>query len=463
VGILGTGLRKSLSIYNTFTRWRAFFAHTTLSVLSAVNELLSTWYAEGWATMSVPIIDLSKALNGATPAQRAQVLMELRHALLNIGFLYLVNHSVPASTVSDLLGILPPLFTLPEEAKQEVALVKSPAFLGYSSFGGETTAGKQDQREQFEFANEGPPFQKGGQEDPPLHTKLLGRNQWPGVDDVSQLTLAHGSQLPREKVKMVVERYIEALQDLSEQFLGLVEEALELDTGILQGFTHAQDRLKLVHYRSESQQSTQDDGPQSNGQTTVAVTNGTYIQGVGPHKDSSGWMTFLLQTQPVLSPESKKPALTGKGLQVLTKSGEWLDVPPIPGSFVVNMGQAFEVVTNGLCKATTHRVLLPLTQEGYDRYSVPFFQGVRPERTKADFRSLWGTFESRRQKWALAKGEEGLVGKESAEAQSVDSPFLKGRYDTWGEAQLRTKIRSHRDVGRRWYPDVFDRYLHDDA
>ena len=150
-------------------------------------------------------------------------------------------------------------------------------------------------------------------------------------------------------------------------------------------------------------------------------------------------MTFLLQ--------ASDPSI--KGLQVLDKDGCWLDVPPIPGTLVINMGQAFEVVTNGVCKATTHRVLLP--PGDYDRYSVPFFQGVRPELTKSDLRVLWDHFDHKR--WRT---------RESSEGKLIDSPFLTGRYDTWGEAQLRTKIRSHRDVGRRHYADVFEKYVNDD-
>lgn len=133
----------------------------------------------------------------------------------------------------------------------------------------------------------------------------------------------------------------------------------------------------------------------------------------------------------------------------MTKDGNWIDVPPVPGTLVVNMGQAFEVVTNGVCKATTHRVLLP--PGDYDRYSVPYFQGVRPELTKEDMKRLWGHFEPRN--WDT---------KESVEGQRIDSPFLRGEYETWGEAQLRTKIRSHRDVGKKWYQEVYDKYVSDD-
>ena len=209
------------------------------------------------------------------------------------------------------------------------------------------------------------------------------------------------------------------MTELSERFLRLVAEALSLDPEILFSFLSEQHRLKLVHYPA----------------STPNVDSNT--QGVGPHKDSSGWWTFLLQASPP----------TVKGLQALNKTGEWIDVPVIEDTFVVNIGQAFEVVTHGVCKATTHRVLSGPSE----RYSVPFFQGVRGSLTKEE---AVGTLQDH---FAIYN-----TPSEASEGVSVDSPFLKGRYDTWGESQLRTKIRSHRDVGQRFYADVFDSYINDD-
>lgn len=168
-----------------------------------------------------------------------------------------------------------------------------------------------------------------------------------------------------------------------------------------------------------------------------ASANGT-DQGVGPHKDSSGWWTFLLQASP--------PHI--KGLQVLNKRGDWIDVPNIPGTFVVNIGQGFEVVTNGVCKATTHRVV----SGPEERYSIPFFQGMRRDLTK---REAVGTLKKH------FECEKFVFGDESAEGRDIDSAFLRGKYDTWGETQLRTKIRSHQDVGKKFYGDVFEKYMND--
>ncbi|KAK2735069.1 hypothetical protein FQN57_001349 [Myotisia sp. PD_48] len=353
----------------------------------------------------IPIIDLSQACD---PLKKPRLLEQLRHALIHVGFLYVLNHGVSDSVISGLVRLLPELFNLPLDAKAEIALSNSPHFLGYSSVGAETTGGKTDKREQVEFATE---LKAPDDESSPLYERLRGPNQWP-------------SKLP--PVRPAVEDYIRELTALGERFLELVAEALDLPRQAFFPFLSDQHRLKLVRYP----------GIPLPPCTSVVPA----VQGVGPHKDSSGWWTFLLQASP---PEIK-------GLQVLNKNGDWIDVPVIPDTFVVNIGQAFEVVTNGLCKATTHRVLICGQQ---DRYSVPFFQGVRRDLTKAE---ALETLKERLKQHHVRESQE------SDEGMQIDSAFLKGKYDTWGESQLRTKIRSHQDVGRRFYPEVCDKYLNDD-
>ncbi|CAH0016869.1 unnamed protein product [Clonostachys rhizophaga] len=351
--------------------------------------------------INIPRIDLS--LPG-----HDQLLSDLRYALTEVGFLYIENHGVPTNLISDLKNALPRLFSISPESKAEVALENSPHFLGYSGDGAETTAGKSDRREQFEFATE---LDATWKEGVPLRERLRGPNSWP-------------SAYP--ELRPIVETYIRELTALGERFLRLVAEALFLPQDTFLPFLSDQHRLKLVHYPA-----LEDPGAES--------------QGVGPHKDSSGWWTFLLQASP--------PHI--KGLQVLNKSGNWVDVPVIPDSLVVNIGQAFEVVTHGVCKATTHRVL----GGSLERFSVPFFQGVRRDLTKAEALDPLREHFLKRPEFRFQKGS---VASESDEGRGIDSAFLKGKYDTWGESQLRTKIRSHRDVGKRFYGDVFEKYVNDD-
>ena len=60
------------------------------------------------------------------------------------------------------------------------------------------------------------------------------------------------------------------------------------------------------------------------------------------------------------------------GLQVLNNQGEWIKAKPIPGTFVVNIGDFLMRMSNGRLKSTVHRVYNRTTQ---DRLSMPFFLG----------------------------------------------------------------------------------------
>ncbi len=98
---------------------------------------------------AVPVLDYSLVDSLAT---KGRFLDQLRHALINVGFLYLSNHPVPQADIEQLIDYIPKLFDLPQEAKDKIRMSNSPHFLGYSSFGTEFTKAAVDQREQFDFA-----------------------------------------------------------------------------------------------------------------------------------------------------------------------------------------------------------------------------------------------------------------------------------------------------------------------
>jgi len=77
---------------------------------------------------------------------------------------------------------------------------------------------------------------------------------------------------------------------------------------------------------------------------------------LGYHTDP-GTITLLLQDD------------TG-GLQTQDRSGNWIDVPPEPGTIVVNLADAVQVQTNDRWRAAVHRVV-PMTTER--RFSIPYF------------------------------------------------------------------------------------------
>lgn len=205
---------------------------------------------------------------------------------------------------------------------------------------------------------------------------------------------------------------------LSTTFTSLIAEALHMPPTAFDRFfdKDQQHKLKIVKYPD------------------VASLPENQQQGVGPHKDSM-LTSYLLQ------------ASHHRGLQAQNLNGEWIDCPPIPGTLVVAIGQGLEALTHGVCASTTHRVLSPAVGEG-PRFSIPFFQGV----------SYDATFESVNVPKDVLKIKEELVEKRGGERRDdVEFTFTKGRWGHLGEATLTNRIRSHPDVGERWYPEILAR------
>ncbi|KAL5710307.1 aminocyclopropanecarboxylate oxidase [Ranunculus cassubicifolius] len=68
------------------------------------------------------------------------------------------------------------------------------------------------------------------------------------------------------------------------------------------------------------------------------------VKGLRAHTDAGG-IILLFQDDKV------------SGLQLL-KDGQWIDVPPMRHSIVINLGDQLEVITNGKYKSVEHRVLI---------------------------------------------------------------------------------------------------------
>ena len=68
----------------------------------------------------------------------------------------------------------------------------------------------------------------------------------------------------------------------------------------------------------------------------------------------------------------------GKGLQVMTNQGKWIDAIAEPDELIINMGDMMSRLTNNKLKSTLHRVVNPPRSSwGSSRYSIPFF--MHPE------------------------------------------------------------------------------------
>lgn len=206
------------------------------------------------------------------------------------------------------------------------------------------------------------------------------------------------------------------MSKLSTDFTSLIAESLNLPSSVFDRFfdKDQQHKLKIIKYPD-----------------TAALPSSNQTQGVGPHKDSM-LTSYLLQVPPHM------------GLQAQNLRGDWIDCPPIPFTLVVAIGQGLEALTHGVCKSTTHRVRSPQAGLG-PRYSIPFFQGVSYDAT---FESVDIPAE------ILAMRDERLKQRGGTRIDDVEFTFTKGRWAHLGEATLVNRIKSHVDVGERWYPEI---------
>ncbi|GAB2218443.1 hypothetical protein Droror1_Dr00001666 [Drosera rotundifolia] len=100
--------------------------------------------------------------------------------------------------------------------------------------------------------------------------------------------------------------------------------------------------------------------------------------GVGRHSDVSA-LTVLLQDD------------VG-GLYVKSPEGDaWIHVPPTTGALVINIGDAFQIISNGQYKSIEHRVI---TNPNQNRVSVASFAAPLPDETIGPLSEVLETGES---------------------------------------------------------------------
>jgi isopenicillin N synthase-like dioxygenase len=134
-----------------------------------------------------------------------------------------------------------------------------------------------------------------------------------------------------------MERYVAEMTGLARLVLALVAAALEVPRDELMAhFVKPTTFLRLLHYPPQ---------PEEDG-----------LFGSAPHTDY-GFITLLAQDD------------LG-GLEVRNRAGEWIAAPPIPGTFVMNVGDILARWSNDRFVSTPHRVI---NRSGRERYSQPFF------------------------------------------------------------------------------------------
>ena len=330
------------------------------------------------ADLSLPILDLSRL--DAGPEAAAEFRADLRTATHDVGFFYLTGTGISPALEQRLLTVAREFFALPEADKLAIENVKSPHFRGYTRVGGERTQGRVDWREQIDI---GPEREAITDASSPDYARLIGPNLWPAA---------------QPELREVVSEWHDHLSGVARRLLRAWALALGADESYFdQHFGEPSTLIKIVRYPGKD-----DPTPQ---------------QGVGAHKDS-GVLT-LLWVEP------------GKGGLQVERDGAWVDAPPVPGAFVVNIGELLEYATQGYLIATNHRVISPKYPE--DRISVPFF--FNP------------ALDAR-----LPVIE--LTAELAAEARGVTQDPANPIHALYGENALKSRLRAHPDVAAIHHADL---------
>ena len=275
---------------------------------------------------AIPVVDL-----GTT--DRKSIADDIHRACRDTGFFYVVNHGIPQALIDAQFTAAKRFFDLPLDEKLALHMKKSPSTAGYEPTGGQALDSQDDK------ADKAPPDLKEsfycGLElapDHPLALKKIrtfGHNQWPELTGFREQMLS----------------YHEALSALGDRLHGLLAMSLDMPADWFKQFhAPASATLRLIKYPPQPR-------------------NAAFNQiGAGAHTDWGG-VTILAQDD------------VG-GLEVRTVQGDWIEAPPIPGTFVINLGDLMARWTNGLYMSNMHRVLNNTTDR--DRYSIPFFYSPFP-------------------------------------------------------------------------------------
>ncbi|KAL2788537.1 hypothetical protein BJX66DRAFT_252583 [Aspergillus keveii] len=319
------------------------------------------------AAKEPPIIDFAP-FYGPDSIKKDNLIRELRQACEEFGFFQLVNHGIPSDLQDSILAQSKKFFDLPIQVKEGYSKDTNPFNRGYERL----------RAQKFEKRTRGD-LKEGF---------YLGKNR--GIDeaDVVARKFGQGPNIyPHElgtEFRDVVETYHAALTALAEGILRMLARTLDLDEDVFGGFVETPVAvLRLLHYPPQP------------------ADAGEMERGIGAHTDF-GAVTILLQDR------------TG-GLQVWNNlSSTWVDVTPIPGAYVVNLGNMMMRWTSDRYLSNLHRVI---NTSGKERFSVPFFFSGNPDYT---IRCL-----------PSCRGEQGAKYPPVA----VDE-WMRGRYaDTYGKGE----------------------------
>jgi isopenicillin N synthase-like dioxygenase len=269
----------------------------------------------------LPIIDVAGLASDA--ADRRAVGTRLRAACLDKGFFYIRNHGIAQPLVDAVFAEAAAFFALPVDGKAAVDKARSTANRGYEPLRAQTLepGAPPDLKEGFYIGPE------HAADDPRVVAGKFnhGANQWPA---------------DRPGFRTAMEAYFAEMLALGDRLMRGLALSLDLPDDHFAAFTtDPMATLRLLHYPP---QPAEGDPAQ---------------KGAGAHTDFGG-LTLLSQD-------------AVGGLQVWDQETDgWIHADPVPGTYVVNLGDMIARWTNDRYRSTLHRVV---NRSDRERYSIPFF------------------------------------------------------------------------------------------
>lgn len=282
--------------------------------------------------LDVPVIDIAPFRTGDAPARQA-VAAAVDRACRDIGFLVISGHGVDPALLARTRDTARAFFDLPLAEKQRVARPAPHITRGYIGLQDESLARSRDPAAYGSDLNES--LMIGPVDAPPPAVAAAG-----GAHFAPNLWPAQPAEL-----RAVWSDYYRAMGSLAATVMRIFALALQLPEHHFDDkIDHHISRLRVRNYPA------QDDVP-APGQIRA-----------GAHSDY-GSLTLLATED--------KPG----GLQVCNAEGAWRDVPIVPGTYIVNIGDLMARWTNDTWVSTLHRVVNPPAGAGADarRLSLVFF------------------------------------------------------------------------------------------
>ena len=270
---------------------------------------------------NLPVIDLSGLMTGV-PEDKARVASALGDAARTSGFFYITGHGVSEDLIADTFAASKAFHEQPRSYKMKYWSGFTTHHRGYVPLeeNGSAFPKRINFNEAWDMSYEAP----ADHPDYLAGWRMTGPNIWPDLPGW----------------KDTVSSYYDAVFDLGLKLLDALALELGVDPSELtKHITYPTSQLRMLRYIENDMDASKD------------------IVGIDAHSDFECF-TILLQGAP--------------GLQVMTADDVWIEAPPIPGCFIVNIGDIFEAWSGGQFKSTQHRV----NNIGHERYSFPLFFGL---------------------------------------------------------------------------------------